>query len=196
MGWGISEKGFQIVLSPSLPELIVDHLGHDVDAFLADDCLARKDNGCWILHMGGPKILEARGTALGLSKKEMGASWECRREVGSRVIPYLLKICRIMRVLILCSGNSARNQMAEGLLRHDGGPEYELFSAGTDPSHVRPEAIQVMREAGIDISAHRSKSVDEFAGQVFDCVLAVCDNAPEELSRLPRDQQADSLEPR
>ena len=70
-----------------------------------------------------------------------------------------------MRVLILCTGNSARSQMAEGLLRHDGGAAFEVASAGTRPSHVRPEAIAAMGEIGIDISGHRSKSVDEFAGQ-------------------------------
>jgi arsenate reductase len=89
------------------------------------------------------------------------------------------------RVLILCTGNSARSQMAEGLLRHDGGPEYEVFSAGTQPSYVRPEAIQVMREAGIDILGHRSKSVDEFTGQYFDYVITVCDNAKESCPTFP-----------
>src|SRR5271157_5806971 len=69
--------------------------------------------------------------------------------------------------------------MAEGLLRRDTGNVYEVFSAGTKPSHVRPEAIAVMREVGIDISGHRSKSVDEFAGQNFDYVITVCDNAKE-----------------
>jgi len=83
------------------------------------------------------------------------------------------------RVLILCTGNSARSQMAEGLLRHDSGSQFEVESAGTKPSQVRPEAIQVMREIGIDISGHRSKSVDEFAGQTFDYVLTVCDHAKE-----------------
>ncbi len=90
-----------------------------------------------------------------------------------------------MRVLILCTGNSARSQMAEGLLRHEGGARYEVFSAGTHPSHVRPEAIQVMREAGIDISGHRSKSVEEFAGQHFDYVITVCDNAKESCPIFP-----------
>ena len=90
-----------------------------------------------------------------------------------------------MRILILCTGNSARSQMAEGLLRHDGGPQYEVFSAGTQPSYVRPEAIQVMREAGIDISGHRSKSVEEFAGQHFDYVITVCDNAKESCPIFP-----------
>ncbi len=90
-----------------------------------------------------------------------------------------------MRILILCTGNSARSQMAEGLLRHDGGAQYEVFSAGTQPSYVRPEAIQVMREAGIDISGHRSKSVEEFAGQHFDYVITVCDNAKESCPVFP-----------
>jgi arsenate reductase len=83
------------------------------------------------------------------------------------------------RVLILCTGNSARSQMAEGLLRHDAGDWFEVESAGTKPTRVRDEAIQVMREIGIDISSHRSKSADEFTGQQFDCVLTVCDNAKE-----------------
>ncbi len=83
------------------------------------------------------------------------------------------------RVLILCTGNSARSQMAEGLLRHDAGDQFEVESAGTRPSSVRPEAIAVMRELGIDISGHRSKHVDEFAGQNFDYVITVCDNAKE-----------------
>ena len=83
------------------------------------------------------------------------------------------------RVLILCTGNSARSQMAEGLLRNDAGDRFTVESAGTKPSTVRPEAIAVMKEFGIDISSHRSKSVDEFAGQNFDYVLTVCDNAKE-----------------
>ena len=69
--------------------------------------------------------------------------------------------------------------MAEGLLRHDAGDRFEVFSAGTAPGGVRPEAIQVMKELGIDISKHRSKSVDEFAEQSFDYVLTVCDHAKE-----------------
>ena len=89
------------------------------------------------------------------------------------------------RVLILCTGNSARSQMAEGLLPHDSGDRFEVESAGTKPSCVRPEAIQVMREIGIDISGHRSKSVDEFAGQTFDYVLTVCDHAQESCPIYP-----------
>jgi arsenate reductase len=69
--------------------------------------------------------------------------------------------------------------MAEGLLRHDAGDRFTVESAGTKPSIVRPEAIAVMNEVGIDITSHRSKHVDEFAGQNFDYVLTVCDNAKE-----------------
>lgn len=82
-------------------------------------------------------------------------------------------------MLILCTGNSARSQMAEGLLRHDAGEIFVVESAGTKPSSVRPEAITVMRELGIDISAYRSKHVEEFAGQQFEYVITVCDNAKE-----------------
>src|SRR5438477_8217286 len=89
------------------------------------------------------------------------------------------------RVLILCTGNSARSQMAEGLLRHDAGDRFDVFSAGTKPSQVRPEAIAAMRELGIDISGHRSKSVDEFTGQQFDYVLTVCDKARESCPVFP-----------
>jgi arsenate reductase len=83
------------------------------------------------------------------------------------------------RVLILCTGNSARSQMAEGLWRHESGSKFDVFSAGTKPTRVRPEAIAVMRELGIDISGHRSKSVDEFTAQEFDYVITVCDHANE-----------------
>jgi arsenate reductase len=89
------------------------------------------------------------------------------------------------RVLILCTGNSARSQMAEGLLRHDAGHQFDVFSAGTNPGHVRPEAIAVMRELGIDISNHSSKHVDEFQGQHFDYVLTVCDNAKDNCPFFP-----------
>jgi|ERR1700722_4855420 len=82
-------------------------------------------------------------------------------------------------VLILCTGNSARSQMAEGLLRHDAGDRFEVGSAGTKPGSVRPEAIAVMHELGIDISGHRSKPVEEFGGQKFDYVITVCDNVRE-----------------
>jgi len=89
------------------------------------------------------------------------------------------------RILILCTGNSARSQMAEGLLRHDAGDLFEVFSAGTKPSQVRAEAIAAMRELGIDISGQRAKNVDEFVGQQFDYVLTVCDHAKESCPVFP-----------
>ena len=90
------------------------------------------------------------------------------------------------RALILCTGNSARSQMAEGLLRHlDAQDRFEVFSAGTEPSRVNPLAIEAMREKGIDISGQRSKSVDEFRGQDFDYVITVCDRANENCPVFP-----------
>ena len=89
------------------------------------------------------------------------------------------------RVLILCTGNSARSQMAEGLLRQMAGNGFEVQSAGVTPSSVRPEAIEVMKEIGIDISKHRSKSADEFVGQDFDYIITVCDNAKETCPVFP-----------
>jgi arsenate reductase len=84
------------------------------------------------------------------------------------------------RVLIVCTGNSARSQIAEGLIRHEAGERFEIFSAGTRPTQLRKEAVQVMRELEIDISARRSKPLTEFAGQEFDFVITVCDKAREE----------------
>ena len=89
------------------------------------------------------------------------------------------------RVLILCTGNSARSQMAEGLLRHLANDRFEVASAGVSPTQVRPEAITAMGEIGIDISHHCSKSVDEFTGQEFDYVITVCDNANEQCPVFP-----------
>lgn len=89
------------------------------------------------------------------------------------------------RVLILCTGNSARSQMAEGILRHIGGDRFEVESAGILPSYVRVEAIEAMREIGIDISSHRSKSVGEFTDQKFDHIITVCDNAKESCPVFP-----------
>lgn len=89
------------------------------------------------------------------------------------------------RVLILCTGNSARSQMAEGFLRDLGSDHFEVESAGVEPSAVRPEAIKAMREIGIDISSHRSKSADEFVGQPFDVILTVCDHAKETCPVFP-----------
>ena len=89
------------------------------------------------------------------------------------------------RILILCTGNSASSQMAEGLLKHICQNEFEIFSAGTKPSIVRSEAIKVLAEIGIDISKNRSKSVDEFDNQDIDYVLTVCDNAKENCPYFP-----------
>ena len=89
------------------------------------------------------------------------------------------------RVLILCTGNSARSQIAEGLLRHMAGDRFEVASAGIAPGEVRLEAIEVMREIGIDISSHRSKSVEKFSGREFDYVITVCDHANERCPTFP-----------
>ena len=89
------------------------------------------------------------------------------------------------RVLILCTGNSARSQMAEGLLRREGGDAFEVFSAGTRPTGLRAEAVEVMRELDVDISGQHSKSVDEFADKPFDYVITVCDNARESCPIFP-----------
>ena len=89
------------------------------------------------------------------------------------------------RILVLCTANSARSQMGEGLFRHEGNGQYEVASAGTRATLVRPEAIKVMAEIGIDISSHRSKAVDEFDGQNFDYVVTVCDNARDNCPIFP-----------
>jgi arsenate reductase (thioredoxin) len=88
-------------------------------------------------------------------------------------------------ILILCTGNSARSQMAEGLLRHMCAGKYEIHSAGTEPSQVRPEAIEAMNEINLDISGHRSKSIEEFTGKEIDYVLTVCDNARTNCPHFP-----------
>lgn len=83
MGWDISEKGFQIVLSPAVPEIVKEHLGNDVDTFLAEFGMTRKDIGSWIFHTGGPKVLEAVSEALDLPDGALDASWECLSNVGN-----------------------------------------------------------------------------------------------------------------
>lgn len=83
MGWDISEKGFRIVLSPDVPETVLRHLGADVDEFLAEQNLSRRDVKSWVMHTGGPKVLDATAEALGLAKKDLEASWECLRNVGN-----------------------------------------------------------------------------------------------------------------
>ena len=89
------------------------------------------------------------------------------------------------RVLYLCTGNSARSQMAEGHLRHLAGDRFEVFSAGTHPVGLNPKAVAAMKEIGIEIFSHRSKSVDELAGQEFDYVITVCDSARESCPIFP-----------
>ena len=83
------------------------------------------------------------------------------------------------RVLFLCTHNSARSQMAEGFLRHLAGDRFEVASAGTEQTTVRPEAIEAMRKRGIDISRHTSKTLERFLGQHWDYVITVCDQANE-----------------
>lgn len=83
MGWDISEKGFRIVLSPDVPDTVLRHLGADVDEFLAEQGLRRTDVKSWVMHTGGPKVLEATAEALGLTKQDLEASWECLRRVGN-----------------------------------------------------------------------------------------------------------------
>ncbi len=83
MGWKVSEKGFRITLSPEVPVLIREHLGQDVDAFLGDHGHKRGDIGSWVLHTGGPKVLEATAAALGLNDGELDASWDCLKKVGN-----------------------------------------------------------------------------------------------------------------
>src|SRR6266851_8192539 len=83
------------------------------------------------------------------------------------------------RVLFLCTHNSARSQMAEGMLRHLGGERFEVFSAGTEATRVRPLAIPAMAELGIDISGQHSKTLDRYVNEPFDEVITVCDTAAE-----------------
>ena len=94
-----------------------------------------------------------------------------------------------MRVLILCTGNSCRSQMAHGYLQHFAGPRAEVHSAGVETHGVDPRAIAVMREDGVDISHHASNSVDEYRDVVFDHVITVCDNARERCPWFPTTAQ-------
>ncbi len=96
---------------------------------------------------------------------------------------------RRKRVLFVCTGNRARSQMAEGLLRHVAGDRFDVHSAGTAPSGLSELTIAAMREIGIDVSAQWSKSVDEFAGQGFDYVITVCDSARESCPVFPGSEQ-------
>ena len=83
MGWDISEKGFQVVLSPEVPEMVRRYLRRDVDAFLADHGLERSEIGSWVAHPGGPKVLEAMQDALEVSEEELEVTWRGLREVGN-----------------------------------------------------------------------------------------------------------------
>jgi len=89
------------------------------------------------------------------------------------------------KVLFLCTGNSCRSQMAEGLLRHLAGDHFEVVSAGTHPVGLNADAVEVMKEIDINISGHRSKRVDEFLGQQFDYAITVCDRAKETCPIFP-----------
>jgi arsenate reductase (thioredoxin) len=89
------------------------------------------------------------------------------------------------RVLFLCTHNSARSQMAEGLLREMAGDRFEVFSAGTEATHVRPEAISVMAEIGVDVSTQESKTLERYLGEPFDYVITVCDDANEACPVFP-----------
>lgn len=89
------------------------------------------------------------------------------------------------KVLFLCTGNSCRSQMAEGLFRELYGDKYEVYSAGINPTEVNKNAIKVMHEIGIDISKQISKSVNEFSNKPFDTIITVCDNAKESCPFFP-----------
>jgi len=93
------------------------------------------------------------------------------------------------KVLFLCTENACRSQMAEGLVNHDLAGQVQAFSAGVRPTRVNPRAVQVMAEIGIDISRQRSKSVDELAGEHFDLVITVCDQAAEQCPLFPGDTE-------
>jgi len=83
MGWSISEKGFHIVLSPQVPDVVREHLGGDVDTFLEQNGLSRADIGCWVLHTGGPKILKATQEALGVNGRALAVTWDVLRRTGN-----------------------------------------------------------------------------------------------------------------
>jgi len=96
---------------------------------------------------------------------------------------------RKLRVMFVCTGNRARSQMAEGFLRHFAGDRFEVYSAGTVPKGLSPITVEVMREVGIDVSAHRSKSVEEFVGEDFDYVITVSDVARAACPRFDRSRR-------
>ena len=95
----------------------------------------------------------------------------------------------MIKVLFLCTENACRSQMAEGLVNHDLADQVQAFSAGVRPSRVNPRAVQVMAELGLDISHQRSKSVDDLAGEHFDLVITVCDQAAQQCPMFPGDTE-------
>jgi thioredoxin type arsenate reductase len=110
--------------------------------------------------------------------------WTWLREPAKK--PSMKRIIELKkRVLFLCTGNSARSQMAEGILRHLAGEKYEVYSAGTNPKGLHPGSVEAMKEIGIDVSRHTSKSLDEFIGQSFDYVITVCDRAKQQCPVFP-----------
>ncbi|MDD3268497.1 MAG: arsenate reductase ArsC [Syntrophomonadaceae bacterium] len=92
------------------------------------------------------------------------------------------------KVIFICTQNSARSQMAEGLLRNMYGDFFDVYSAGTSPSRVNPFAVKAMADINIDMSAHRSKSIEEFKNEVFDYAITVCDKAHESCLFFPGDR--------
>lgn len=101
------------------------------------------------------------------------------------VVANYQSIITMKRILVLCTGNSARSQLAQGYLQHFAGDCAEVYSAGVDPKGVNPVAIQVMAEDGLDISHHTSNHADEYTGIAFDYVITVCDNAREQCPYFP-----------
>lgn len=93
------------------------------------------------------------------------------------------------KILVLCTGNSCRSQIAEGYLRHFAGNDAEVYSAGIETHGVNPRAIQTMKEDGLDISGHTSNHIDEYAATRFDYVITVCDNARENCPYFPANVQ-------
>ena len=110
MGWDISEKGFRIVLSPRLPEVIKNNLARDVDTFLSRHGLTRGDIGCWVIHTGGPKVLQAIQHTLGLGERDLERSWDCLRRFGN------LSSASVLLVLEDAAGNHAPVPGTLGLL--------------------------------------------------------------------------------
>ena len=92
------------------------------------------------------------------------------------------------RVIFICTGNSCRSQIAEGLLRKEADDRFDIFSAGSDPSRLHPAAISVMEEWGIDISHQKSESIDNFIDNNFDIIITVCDNANQSCPVFPNEK--------